>query len=109
MRRSSTVILVAIMLVFVTGTVLAAGDFHTKFSANVARQQKRIDHGIRKGDLAPSDAQLLQDNLNFIRDQEAKLKNDGMLTIREQKRLTRLLGENDRMIRSKRHHYRRLY
>ncbi len=109
MKRIVAVVWVLGMLVFIASSVLAYRDFYSDFSARVAHQQKRIDHGIRRGELTPPEVRVLQDNLDHIVQQEARYRADGLLTPREQKRLMRLLDENDRMIRDKRHNYRRLY
>ena len=109
MRRASTVVMLVMLVVFVGGTVAIAADFNTEFRASVARQQNRIDKGIKTGQLTQSESQVLVDNLNWIKNEEARLRSDGRLTPREQKRLMKMLVDNNKMIGDKRRNYRRLY
>ena len=109
MKKASTVVMLAMLLVFVGGTIAAAADFYTEFNYRVARQQERIDNGIRKGQLTQSESQVVQDNLNWIKGEEARLRGEGALTPREQKRIMKMLAENSNMIANKKKNYRRLY
>jgi hypothetical protein len=109
MKRASTVVMLVMLVVFVGCTVAAASEFTRDFNDRVARQQNRIDQGIRKGELTQSESQVLQDNLNWIKGEEARLRSDGRLTPREQKRLMKMLDDNGHMIGNKRKNYKRLY
>jgi len=109
MRRASTVVMLVMLVVFVGGTIAAAADFYKAIYERVANQQGRIDAGIKKGDLTQSEAQVLQDNLNYIKGEAARLKSDGRFTPDEHKRLQKMLDDNGRMIKDKRKNYRRLY
>jgi hypothetical protein len=109
MKKTVVAVWVLGMLVLVGSTVLAYRDFYSEFNERVAHQQRRIDHGIRRGELTPPEVRMLRDNLDHIIREEARTRADGLLTPREQRRLMRLLDENDRMIREGRHNYRRLY
>jgi hypothetical protein len=83
-----------------------AGDIPSR----IASQQNRIDQGVASGELTRGEANLLQDNLNYVRDQYARMKADGLLTPREVTRLDRLLDQNSQMILNKKHNIpRRLY
>jgi hypothetical protein len=73
-----------------------------EFKARIENQQGRIDKGVAKGDLTRHEADILQDNLNEIRDEYSRMKADGKLTPKEADRLERDLDENDRMIQDKR-------
>ena len=59
-------------LLLLAGSALA-GPIHER----VSDQQKRIDEGIRTGELTHSEAATLQDNLNWIKETEARLKAEG--------------------------------
>ena len=65
-----------------------------------ANQQRRIDDGVKKGTLTKDEAALVQDNLNRIKDKEAKLAADGKLTPEEKKILNDKLDMNGEMIKS---------
>jgi polyhydroxyalkanoate synthesis regulator phasin len=109
MRRASTVVVLVVLMVFVGSTFAFAADFYTDFHARIARQQSRIDNGIKKGELTQGEAQIVQDNLNYIKAESTRLKGDGRLTPKEQKRLMKMLDDNGRMIKDKRKNYRKLY
>lgn len=80
------------------------------FLSRIDNQQRRIDQGIVKGDLTRREADMLQDNLNNIKDDYSRMKSDGRLTPGEADRLERDLDSNSRMIQDKRNNQiRRLY
>jgi len=64
-------------------------------------QEKRINDGIKSGQLTQSEAGALRDNLNYIKAEEARLKADGRLDKSEQQRLTKMLDQNSNMIENK--------
>jgi hypothetical protein len=82
----------------------AAGEFHER----IRNQRERIEQGIRSGELTRGEADILLDNLNWIRDRFDRMKADGRLTHEEQARLDRMLDENNEMIYNKKHNARRL-
>jgi len=68
----------------------------------IARQQVSINAGIRSGQLTAQEARILNNNLNHIRDEEARWRTfDGRLTEDARDRLMAMLEENGRMIRNK--------
>ena len=81
-----------------------AGDFQER----IRDQRERIEQGIRSGELTRSEADILLDNLNWMRDRFQRMKADGRLTVEEQARLDRMLDENNQMIYGKKHNARRL-
>jgi hypothetical protein len=82
------------------------GDFRDR----IENQQKRIDQGFAKGDLTRREADMLQDNLNHIKDEYSRMKADGRLTPAEADRLERDLDTNSMMIQDKRkNQIRRIY
>ncbi len=82
----------------------------TDFSDRIDNQQRRIDQGVAKGDLTRREADMLQDNLNHIRDDYNRMKADGTLSSREADRLENDLDTNSRMIHDKRNNQiRRMY
>lgn len=70
-----------------------------------AFQQARITEGIKSKELSPDEAKLLQDNLNFIKNQDARLKaaGGGELTNPQKNELHKLLDQNSEMIENKKH------
>lgn len=73
--------------------------FHDpKIVERFERQQQRIDHGVKKGMLTKDEAALVQDNLNRIKDEEAKLKAAGQLTPKAKASLMHKLDLNSKMI-----------
>jgi hypothetical protein len=68
-----------------------------------ARQQTRISEGIKSKELSPDEARLLQDNLNFIKNQDARMKaaGGGELTNPQKNELHKLLDQNSEMIENK--------
>jgi polyhydroxyalkanoate synthesis regulator phasin len=109
MKRAVAAVWVLGMLVVVAGTAFAYRDFYSEFNARVAHQQRRIDDGIRRGELSPPEVRELRDNLEYAIREEARARADGLLSPREQRRLMRILDDNDRMFREGRHSHRRHY
>ncbi len=54
-----------------------------------ARQQKRIDQGVKSGQLTTKEANKLEKEQARVKKNEAKAKADGKVTPRERKKLTR--------------------
>ena len=67
----------------------------------IAEQQRRINRGIESGNLALNEAKVLDGNLNYIREEETRLRADGMLDGWERNRLLRMLNNNAEMIQDK--------
>lgn len=81
-----------------------------EFRDRIENQQKRIDQGVASGDLTRREADMLQDNLNHIKDEYIRMKADRRLTPAEADRLEQDLDTNSRMIHDKRNNQiRRLY
>jgi len=98
MRRflaCSTVVLVILGMVSVA--------FAQGFWERVRNQQKRIEQGIASGELTRHEADILQDNLSWIKYEAARMTDDGKLSPGEAKRLDSLLDRNDNMIINKKH------
>ncbi len=99
-----------VILIMVGGNIFAGNTYDPKIQERVAEQQKRIDEGIASGQLTRAEVNILQDNLNRIKAEEARLKADRRLTPRERVRLHRMLDRNSGMIFKKKHNpIRRLY
>lgn len=105
MKKKMVVAASAFLIVFVLSAiaVYAGNTKDPKIRERIEEQQKRIDQGIASGSLTRREADIVQDNLNRIRDSEARMKADGKLTPRERKRLERMLDRNSRMIYKEKH------
>ena len=68
-------------------------------SERIGYQQKRINRGLDLKKLSKEESKTLLDNLQFIRQDEARLKTDNKLTSQEKDRLHALLDQNSKMIR----------
>ncbi|GAB4406720.1 MAG: hypothetical protein OHK0032_01830 [Thermodesulfovibrionales bacterium] len=101
--------LAGVMIMMIAGGAFA-GTADPNIQDRIAEQQRRIDNGITTGALTRHEADVLQDNLNWIKAEEARLKADGRLTKRERARLHRELDRNSAMIYKKKHNpVKRLY
>ncbi len=99
MRRYLVVLALLALAACIVAEVAYAEDFHGR----IRNQQERINQGVRSGELTRGEADILQDNLNWIRDKFQRMKADGRLTVEEQARLDRMLDENSQMIYNKKH------
>jgi len=76
----------------------------------IDNQQSRIDGGISSGELTRAEADMLQDNLNWIKHEYAKAKDDGRFSGEEWKRIEGYLDQNSSMIHDKKNNpVRRLF
>jgi polyhydroxyalkanoate synthesis regulator phasin len=90
------------MVLFSAGAYASDPDHKThdpKIVERFEHQQKRIDDGVKKGSLTTEEAALVQDNLNRIKAEEAKLKDAGQLTPKEKESLNHKLDLNSEMIK----------
>lgn len=67
-----------------------------------ARQQQRIQRGLRSGDLAPQEARRLQRQQREIRRMERRAIADGVVTPREQYEINQAQNQASRSIRRQR-------
>lgn len=86
------------VIAVMTGVAFAGNTHDPEIQGRIAEQQKRIDEGIAAGQLTRGEADILQDNLNWIKTEEARLKADGKLTPKERQRLSKMLDRNSDMI-----------
>lgn len=110
MKKAFVAAVLAGVVIVMTGISFAASTHDPAIHDRVAEQQRRIDQGIASGSLTRSEADILQDNLNWIKSEEARMKRDGRLTKHERERLHKMLDRNSNMIEKKKHNpARRLY
>jgi hypothetical protein len=68
-----------------------------------ARQQKRINQGVKSGELSPRETRNLERREAKIRRDEAKAKSDGKVTPAERRKLNREENRASRTIYRKKH------
>ena len=83
------------------GLGIELDDRGNSIPQRIANQQYRINDGIRSGALTQREATTLEENLEFIRREENRLRSSGGLNDRERERLYTLLDQNGAMIRDK--------
>ncbi|MBI5640193.1 MAG: hypothetical protein HZA17_07205 [Nitrospirae bacterium] len=106
MKRLGSILITAALMLMVGGVVYA-GTADPGIQDRIEDQQQRIDQGIASGELTRAEADRMQDNLNRIKADEARLKADGKLTPRERARLNKELDHNSKAIYRKKHNPRR--
>ena len=87
------------MVLFSAGAYASEPDHKLGIEQRFENQQKRIDDGVKKGSLTTEEAALVQDNLNRIKADAAKLKADGKFTPKEKESLNHKLDLNGQMIK----------
>lgn len=106
-------ILLSALFFLASITLLAGGALAAQkgILAEVGSQQSRINNGVASGALSRSEAEILQGNLNYIRDAYNQAMSNGRIGPNEEMRLRGMLSENSQMIYKKKHNMeiRRLY
>ena len=77
--------------------------------ARMANQQERIWRGVNTGELTPGEAARLERMEARIRQDELRMKSDGVLTAAERARLNRELNRSSRAIYREKHDARRVW
>jgi hypothetical protein len=120
MKKLSVCFVVILLFSFAAPAVFAeqgpvfrtrtGNDHHDKFFDRIKNQQKRIDQGIKSGELTREESAMLQDNLEWIKGKYSRMKSDNILTKQERERLEKMLDQNSEMIKNKKHNpAKRLY
>lgn len=68
-----------------------------------ANQQRRIDQGVKSGQLTPQEAERLQKRQDRLTANEAKAKADGVVTNKERAQLQAEANRNSRAIAREKH------
>lgn len=66
-------------------------------------QEKRIDQGVKSGELTPREAGKLEAQQAKIKQDEARMKSDGKLTKKERRKLTKEQNRASNKIQRKKH------
>lgn len=89
--------------------VLSFGVAWAGIEDRITYQQKQIDNGISSRKLTRSEADIVQDNLNWIKARYARLVSSGYLSSAEQRSIQRMLDQNEAMIFKKKGNLGRMY
>ncbi|HMK42674.1 MAG TPA: hypothetical protein VK445_00895 [Dissulfurispiraceae bacterium] len=103
-----TVTGLAISLTITPALALAAGTDDPGIQQREINQQKRIDQGIKSGQLSPREAGKLETQQAKIKQDESRMKSDGKLTKKERAKLTREQNRASKNIYKKKHNERRV-
>ena len=76
-------------------------DHSLTLAQRVQNQQRRIDQGIRSGNLTREEARILRSNLEYIIEKSKGARKDGVITDGERRRLNAMLDQNSYMIQDK--------
>ena len=99
--KKFTAISVLVILLVVSGVALVYGAPPANVPDRIENQQQRIDQGVASGKLTRGEADVLQDNLNWIKIKYARMKADGRLNPGEISKLEAMLDRNSQMISNK--------
>lgn len=76
--------------------------YHGSFEERIGNQQRRINEGIARRQLTRHEADAVQDNLDWIKATNDRMKRDRRLTWSEAARLDEMLDRNSRLINKER-------
>lgn len=68
-----------------------------------ANQERRIQQGVKSGELTPREAARLEKGQAKVQRMEAKAKSDGVVTAQERKRITNEQNKQSRRIAREKH------
>jgi hypothetical protein len=107
MKRIMKVVLgISAATVLMTGA-LYAGTNDPRIEQREQKQEKRIDQGVKSGELTPGEAARLERQQTKIKQDEARMKSDGKLTKKERRKLTREQNRASKNIYRKKHNERK--
>ncbi|WP_200873594.1 hypothetical protein [Candidatus Magnetobacterium casense] len=104
-RLSKYVLVAGCMCMFCAG-VAFAGD--PVINWRERNQQRRIDQGVKSGQLTPDEARRLERREANIRQTESRMKSDGKLTKQERRKLMRMENRTSKKIYNLKHNNRRV-
>ena len=102
MRRPSSLI-TAILFGAIALPVFAQTPATPNIDKREANQQRRIDQGVKSGQLTPREAARLEKGQARLHANEAKAKSDGVVTPQERERLQHEANRNSRAIAREKH------
>lgn len=99
-------IVTGFLTLIASASISIAGTDTLRVDRRQAKQQNRIDQGIRSGSLTKREVNRLQNQQNRIERFESKAKADGVVTRNERARLTRKQNTASRAIYRKKNNRR---
>jgi predicted transglutaminase-like cysteine proteinase len=106
MRRFIIMMLTVMAMLFLAGFAFAASTDDPGIQKREAIQQKRIDQGVKSGQLTPKETGKLERQQTKIKQDEERMKADGKLTPQERRKLKREQNRANRNIYRKKHNER---
>jgi hypothetical protein len=99
----------ALTLAVLSLSALAQQPSQYNINARQANQERRIDQGVRSGELTPRETRRLERGQNHINRMEDRAKADGVVTPREHRRIAHAQNRQSRRIFRAKHNYRVRY
>ena len=106
MKKQFGAVLLVGTMVFLGANSVFAGTNDPGIQQREQNQERRIDQGVASGQLTPREAGILETKEARIQQNEARMKADGNLTVRERRKLNRQQNQASRAIYRKKHNQR---
>jgi len=104
-KRCAIVLFALVMTSFAVNSSVA-GTRTPRIDHRQARQEARIRHGWRNGELTRHEARRLRAGQQHVRRMERRAMRDGMVTLRERRAIARAQVRESRAIYRTRHNHR---
>jgi hypothetical protein len=95
--------LIGTAMLFLAGVAFAGPNDDPGIQKREANQQKRIDQGVKSGELTPKEAGRLERKQAKIKQDEERMKADGKLTPQERRKLKKEQDRASKDIYRKKH------
>ena len=103
--KTSKIVLMALFVLMAWSSVLSQAPT-PRVNALERRQQKRIEQGVKSGELTPAETRRLEAREGKIKADEMQAKSDGKVTKFERRKLNREQNRESRAIYRKKHNNR---
>ena len=100
---SLRIVAIACAVVFGSGAVLAQTTSTPRIDQRQANQQKRIDEGVKSGQLNEKEARRLEKGQQRVQKAEDKAVADGTVTAKEKRKIEHMQDNQSRKIYRERH------
>ena len=107
MKRVTKIVMGISAATVLMASALYAGTDDPRIQQREQNQQKRIDQGVKSGELTPAEAGRLERQQTKIKQDEARMKSDGKLTKKERRKLTKEQNKASKNITRKKHNERK--
>lgn len=102
-RFTKTVLTIGSAAMLIATAAYAAPTDDPGIQKREQNQEKRIDQGVKSGQLTPGEAGRAERQQAKIQQDEARMKSDGKLTKKERRKLTREQNRASKNIYQKKH------